>query len=154
VASGGDICACIVNACSSSLYSAIHEFAISERQFCTNMDTIESLFLRPLTALGECNRCGVSMLTFFIISDEFITWKSTALGLAFDTLFDAFFRLTQSVSVSHLELTQVIKGQLSWHKLSFVQKSDQLVAIFQHYFKCFNDVLSIGGFEQCVKQFK
>ena len=58
------------------------------------------------------------------------------------------------VSINHLQVGLVIELKLVLKHLKFLKEPDKGTAVFQHYCKCYTDVLSLGGFDQCAKSAK
>lgn len=66
-------------------------------------------------------------------------------------LFDAFDSVIRLISANHIELSLVLRGSLNLLHTQLLHGIDHCTAVFQKYFKTYNDVLAFGGFEKCVR---
>ena len=55
------------------------------------------------------------------------------------------------MAINGLELTRVLQRTLELDELRLLANSQQCVAVFQNYSKCFGDALALGAFDFIVR---
>lgn len=89
-------------------------------------------------------------MPFALVFLEAICGRSELI-LTLQNLFEAFENVVRLISTNHIELSLVLRGALGLLHVQSLHDYDHCIAVYQKYFRNFNDLLACGGFEKCVR---